>query len=96
MKHAIYFAAALTLGLVAVPASAQSTPPPTDHDSSMMKHDSMSGHHMMRHSDMSMHHRMSNAHMMRWCHSMSHRRMMMNSRCRSMMSMHHGHRMHHM
>ena len=111
MKHALYFAGALALALVASPAVAQSNTMHSDHDrattqdNGMTRHDMSRDRHMsMRHEmsrdrHMRMHGRMSEERMMRWCHSMSHRRMMMNPPCRSLMHTHHWDRrdrMHHM
>jgi hypothetical protein len=111
MKHAVYFAGAVALALVASPAVAQSNTMQSDHDratmqdNGMMRHDMSRDRHMsMRHEmsrdrHMRMHGRMSEERIMRWCHSMSHRRMMMNPRCRSLMHTHHWDRrdrMHHM
>ena len=99
MRNSLYLAMAAA-ALIASPAVAQSTDRHDQtstamHQDSMARHD-MSGDRDMHHRNMSMHRGMSQSAMMRWCHSMSHRRMMMNSRCRSMMHMHHWDRMHHM
>lgn len=91
------FGAAVALGVLASPASAQMTNTTDSSAAPMAEHQTMTSHSMHRTTHMTTMHHMGRGHMstMQWCNSMSHKRAMRYKSCRSMMMMHHGHMHHH-
>ena len=71
MKHALYFAGALALALVASPAVAQSNTMHSDHDRATTQDNGMTRHDMSRDRHMSMRHDMSRDRHMAMRHEMS-------------------------